>query len=128
MDRLDYYEVKPRGMKEYLSAYGWHFSKGMCEWAVSMMMDRNKKSMTMPEKKTIEDQLNGVEPKGYDAIYVYCMAKADFFGSSIKDEQQLIKFVNDYLGDPDGYGEMPFTRFYADCIARGIPIIWTDVI
>lgn len=28
-------------MDDYLSSYGYHFSKAMCEWAVSMMRDRN---------------------------------------------------------------------------------------
>lgn len=28
-------------MKEYLDTYGWHFSKKMCEWAVSMMKRKN---------------------------------------------------------------------------------------
>ena len=35
--RLDMYDDFPSGMKAYLSAYGWHFSKAMCDWAISMM-------------------------------------------------------------------------------------------
>ena len=31
--RLDAYDRFPSGMKEYISQYGWHFSKKMCEWA-----------------------------------------------------------------------------------------------
>ena len=30
--RLDAYDRFPSGMKEYISQYGWHFSKKMCEW------------------------------------------------------------------------------------------------
>ena len=37
MERLDSYSGYPSGMEEYLSAYGWHFSKKMCDWAVSKM-------------------------------------------------------------------------------------------
>lgn len=35
--RLDMYDDFPSGMRSYLKAYGWHFSKAMCDWAVSMM-------------------------------------------------------------------------------------------
>lgn len=31
-------------MANYLSLYGWHFSKKMCEWAVSKMEVENKTS------------------------------------------------------------------------------------
>ena len=37
MNRLDTYSKMPSGMKEYLEAYGWHFSKRMCEWATGKM-------------------------------------------------------------------------------------------
>ena len=47
MDRLDYYDILPEGMDAYLSNYGWHFSKKMCEWAVSNMRDRNDKRIQM---------------------------------------------------------------------------------
>lgn len=37
------YDEFPSGMKAYLSQYGWHFSKAMCDFAVSMM---EKKTVT----------------------------------------------------------------------------------
>lgn len=129
MDRLDTYEAKPRDMQNYLSAYGWHFSKAMCEWAVSCMRDKNDKPITMPSKKDLSAQLpDGVTSEGYDAVYIYAMCKADYLGNSLKDEAQIIKFVADYFSDPDGYPEKAFTRFYADCVATGKPIIWTDML
>lgn len=66
--------------------------------------------------------------KGYDAVYVANMCKADYMGSSIVNEQQLAKFVKDYLDDPDGYDEIAMTRFYADIIGTGTPVIWEDMI
>lgn len=33
--RLDTYDRIPPAMADYLSQYGWHFSKKMCLWAVS---------------------------------------------------------------------------------------------
>lgn len=132
MDRLDIYEKKPAGMERYLSAYGWHFSKAMAQWAISQMKDINGSKMTMTDKATIETQMkaNGmeVESQAYDIVYVYAMAKADYFGSSITSEMQLETFVKDYINDEDGYDEKPFTRFYADCVAKGKPIIWSDMI
>ena len=37
-------------------------------------------------------------------------------------------FVKDYIDDPDGYEGLPFTRFYADCIGSGTPIMWSDML
>ena len=65
--------------------------------------------------------------KGYDIVYVYCMAKSDFFGSSLVNDEVLYKYVYDYIGDKDGYDSIAFTRFYADTIAKGIPVIWEDM-
>ena len=39
--RLDTYSRFPSGMQDYLSAYGWHFSRKMCDWAVSRMKTKN---------------------------------------------------------------------------------------
>jgi hypothetical protein len=35
--RLDSRSAFPEGMENYLSFNGWHFSKKMCQWAVSKM-------------------------------------------------------------------------------------------
>lgn len=56
------------------------------------------------------------------------MAKSDFFESSIISEQYLLQFVKDYLDDIDGYDGKALTRFYADCIGSGTPIMWEDMI
>lgn len=124
-------------MEEYLSMYGWHFSKKMCAWAVSMMSHKESpnglSSIQMLDHDAVKELLhrNGVDLRnviGYDADYVLHMAKADYFGSSIADEQHLSLFVKDYLEDADGYDEVAFTRFYADCIGKGEIIPWEDVI
>ena len=65
---------------------------------------------------------------GYDYVFAANMCIADYMGSSIEDEKHLALFVKDYVDDPDGYPELPFTRFYADCIGSGHPINWEDVI
>lgn len=131
--RLDTYDTMPKAMKAYLSNYGWHFNKKLCEWAISMMRDRNKAKLPLVEKDKVESMLkqHGVEittDKMYDAMYVLHMAKADFMGSSIADEAHLAKYVGDYINDSDGYDGIALTRFYADCIGKGIGIEWEDVL
>ena len=136
MQRLDMYDKLPSGMKEYLSAYGWHFSKKMCEWAVgNMKVEKNgkKEKLEAMKKDEVEELLKkfGVKlenDKGYDCVYVANMAKNDFYKSSIQDEAHLALFIKDYIDDVDSYPGMPFTRFYADCIGSGTPINWDDVI
>ena len=131
--RLDTYDTMPKAMRAYLSNYGWHFNKKLCEWAISMMRDRNKAKLPLVEKEKVESMLkqHGVEiptEKLYDAMYVLHMAKADYMGSAIVDELHLAKFVGDYINDPDGYDGIALTRFYADCMGKGIGIEWEDVL
>ena len=134
--RLDSYGKMPSGMKEYLEAYGWHFSKKMCEWAVSKrkVKDDNgkQKKLDALKKDEVEELLKKHAVKlekdtGYDCVYVANMAKADYYKSSIADEAHLALFIKDYIDDPDGYDGLPFTRFYADCIGSGTPFIWEDM-
>lgn len=88
-----------------------------------------KREFVTPYTKEAVDVLlktNGIKldnDYGYDAVYVANMAKADFYGSSISDDAHLAKFIKDYLDDPDGYEGVVFTRFYADCIGSGTPIM-----
>lgn len=120
-------------MDAYLSHHGHHFSKPMYEWAVSMMEDMNGNEMKPVDRSTVNEMLkgNGVSLKndlGYDAAYVWMMARADYFGSSIPDDLHLAKYVKDYLDDRDGSKTRAFDEFYAKTVALGIPIYWEDVI
>lgn len=131
--RLDIYERFPAGMEEYLSNYGWHFSKKMVEFAISQMKDRSGSPIRIKDKETLHEAMkgHGVDTKnivGYDAVYVEAMARADYYGSSISSEQQLSMFIGDYINDPDGYDGIALTRFYADCIAKGVPIYWEEML
>ena len=134
--RLDNYGKMPSGMKEYLEAYGWHFSKKMCEWAVSKIKVKDEtgkqKKLDALKKDEVEELLKKYAVKlekdaGYDCVYVANMAKSDYYKSSIADEAHLALFIKDYIDDPDGYSGLSFTRFYADCIGSGTPIIWEDM-
>ena len=136
--RLDSYDTYSSGMREYLSTYGWHFSKKMCEWAISRMYkdgEENKPEQAIPNytRERVDLLLKRFnlkleKNKGYDDVYVANMCKFDFLGSSIDNEMKLAQFIKDYIDDADAYEGMPFTRFYADCIGSGTPIIWEDML
>ena len=126
--RLDSRDKFPSGMEDYLSQNGWHFNKKLCEWAISKMKKKNQLNkidkITPYTKDNLETMLknNNIVIENddvYDALYVLNMAKADYHGSSIVEEIGLIRFVKDYLDDPDGYDGVALTRFYADCIGKG---------
>ena len=136
--RLDNYGAYPSGMKEYLSIYGWHFSKKMCDWAVSRMYKDEKEIKTEQSNSNYtRDKVDLLlkrynlkleNNKGYDDVYIANMCKFDFLGSSIDNEMKLAQFIKDYIDDADAYEGMPFTRFYADCIGSGTPIMWEDML
>ena len=133
MERLDYYDIIPKGMDAYLSSHGHHFSKPMLEWAVGMMKSRDGKKIQIPERKKMDEIMKayGIQLKRaegyYDPIYVWCMAMSDYFGSSIT-EIRLANFVRDYIDDPDGNPTRAFDEFYVNCMAKGIDIPWEDMI
>lgn len=135
--RLDARDKFPSGMEEYLAQNGWHFSKKMVDWATEGMYKEDpsgKRIKMQPMLKNDVDELlkrHGVIIKnkfGYDYVFAANMCRADYFGSSVIDELHLALFVKDYVDDPDGYPELPFTRFYGDCIGTGRAIPWEDVL
>lgn len=134
MDRLDYYDITPKGMDAYLASHGRHFSKAMLEWAVSMMKDRKGNRGEVVEKKRFDDLMRtyGMQIQRtegyYDGPYVWAMAKSDYLGYSIIDEQHLAMFVHDYIDDIDGNPTRPFDEFYINCVAKGVDIPWEDMI
>lgn len=135
---LDVYDMKPEGMVAYLRYNGYHFNKKMCDWAVSQMRKRSKATdkdepIEPLTKDKVEDMLAENEVKlanlvGYDHVYVANMAKADFMGSSIKDDAGMAQYVKDVVDDVDQKDGFIFNRFYADCCHNGLPIPWDDVL
>lgn len=130
---LDSFETIPEDMQSYMSHYGKHFSKKMYEWAVSMMYKEDGSRITSISKESFDNKLkqHGISLENnvlYDGMYVYCMALADFFGSSLEDEYHLMRFVKDYVDDPDAEDGFIFNRFYADCCLKGEPIDWEEML
>lgn len=129
---LDIYDKRPEAMVNYLSHYGWHFNKKMCEFAISKMKKDGKKLSPIYKEK-VEELLKAYDIELdndvlYDAVYVANMAKADFYGSSISDEKHLVLFIKDYIDDEDGYDGIVFSRYYIDTVKKGIPIDWEDML
>ena len=125
-------------MEAYLSNFGCHFNKKMCDFAVSLMKKINpatgKKARIEPiSKEKVEELLtkDGMKLDNnslYDFVYVANMGKADFFKSSIPDEQHLAVYVKDVIDDPDAPDGTTMRRWYATMIAAGEPIEWDEMI
>ena len=84
-------------------------------------------------KEKVEEMLqtNGLQLEnlvGYDHVYVANMCKADFWGKSIKDEQQMAQYVKDMVDDIDQKDGFIFNRFYADTSFNGVGIPWEEIL
>ena len=134
--RLDARDKFPSGMEEYLSHYGWHFSKAMCDWACSRMYKTDstgRRNYIIPWSKEEVDSLlkkynitlnNKI---GYDYVFAATMCKADYLGSSIENERQLAMYVKDTIDDSDASDETTFRRWVATMIGNGTPIDWYEI-
>lgn len=133
---LTQYDIKPQAMINYLRYYGPHFNKKLLDFATSKMYKKTGMIETpvQPYNKEQVDKLledNRITLKNnqlYDYVYVACMCKADFLGSSIADEIHLAKYVKDVIDDDDAYDGIVFNRWYADMCRKGIVIDWEEMI
>ena len=126
---LNAYDDRPLSMKRYLKYYGQHFTKKLCEFAVSKM-NHGKQPIS---KEKVDESLNKFNiildnNELYDYVYVYNMGNNDFMGSSIKDEGHLALYVKDVIDDADGYDGIVFNRWYADTVSQGIPVDWEEML
>lgn len=135
---LDIRDRRPEEMEAYLSHFGWHFNKKMCEFAVSLMKKMNpqtgKKERIEPISKEKVDELltrYGIKLENnalYDYVYVANMGKADYLKSSIPDEAHLALYIKDTIDDPDAPDGTTMRRWYATMIAAGEPIEWDEML
>lgn len=135
---MDIYDDFPAGMVNYMRNYGKHFNKKMYEFAVSKMYKVNKTNNSKETSKPMtKDEYDATMKKFgivlnndvlYDGMYVMSMAASDFMGSSLPDEHHVALYVKDYIDDPDQVDGFVFNRFYADCVLKGEPIEWDDML
>jgi hypothetical protein len=127
----------PEDMKTYLSYYGMNFSKKLYEFAVSNMRRESAdgkmekvKPMTADELKSLLSKHNiEIEHNDlYNALYLAAMVKADYWGSSIEDEEHLAKYIEDTLCDVDASEGQVFARYLADCSVGGCIVHWESMI
>lgn len=129
---LDQYDQRPQDMIKYLSNYGWHFTRKMCDFATSKMV-KDGKRLNVLDKSKVDTILKnaGITLENnqlYDYVYVANMAYADFYGSSIVNDSQLAKYIKDVIEDEDGYDGLVFNRWYADMCKLGIAIDWEEMV
>ena len=117
----------------YLAENGWHFNKRACEDAVRMMRRKGPGGKAEPldpwNKEQVDELLQKYGVKldnkiGYDYVYVANMAKADFYKSSLPDEQKVAMYIKDVVDDIDAADGEIFLGWYAKTIARRMPVDW----
>ena len=127
----------PEDMKTYLSYYGMNFSKKLYEFAVSNMRRESADGKMEKVKPMSADELKSLLSKHnieiehndlYNALYLAAMVKADYWGSSIEDEEHLAKYIEDTLCDVDAAEGQVFARYLADCSVGGCIIYWESMI
>ena len=94
----------PEDMQQYLSYYGYHFNKKMYEYAVGKMKKKDratgkKESLSPIDMEEFEKSLKRYrvdipDNNLYDAAYLASMIEADFWGSSIEDEEHMARYSN----------------------------------
>lgn len=139
MEELRQYDILPRGLRAYLAQYGRHFSKPLCEYAVSLMMkagpDGKPQPITPMKREEVDTLLKtyGVELKNnvlYDHVFVANMVKSDQLGSSVSDAKHHALAIKDYIDDVDKAEGYLFDRWMSDICGLGPKYIpyWEDMI
>ena len=119
--------------RRYQRLYGPHFTKQLCDFAVSMMETDNGPITPIP-KQELEEKLRLQNIKLeynrlYDAVYVANMCKADYLGDAVpNNDYNLCMYVKKTIDDPDGYDGQPFNRWMSDVEGMHIPIDWSEFV
>lgn len=119
--------------KKYLRLYGPHFTKELCDFAVSLM-EGDGGPITPITKQQLEEKLKAQNIKLeynilYDAVYVANMCKADYLGTAVPtNDYNLCMFVKKTIDDPDGYDGQPFNRWLSDIEGMHVPVDWSEFV
>ena len=119
--------------RKYHRLYGPHFTKELCEFAVSLMSTEDG-GITPITKKELDNKLAAQDikleyNKLHDAVYVANMCKADYLGGAVPDnDHNLCMYVKQTIDDPDGYDGQPFNRWLSDIEGMSIPVDWSEFV
>lgn len=130
---LDTYDILPKDMMAYLRHNGWHFNKKACEYAVSMMRDRDGNRAKMLTRQEVDEMMaqygiNIKDTNNYDYVYIANMCKNDYLGRSVIDDNRMMLYVKDTVEDPDAAEGQTFRRWYSDMCGKGEMIFWEEII
>lgn len=119
-----------KGYQEYVDKHGQHFTDELSEFASKRMKNRNGlfHSWSVSEVKSAFERMGLEKPDKYtwgDAAYAANMAYADFYGSSLKTEQDCLKYSHDLMSDVDGYDGMIMNRYLADLMGKEVKMDWS---
>lgn len=129
---LDVNDNMPKSMRKYLSNYGWHFNKQLCQYAISLMRKKGK-ALEPVSKEYIDKvlQQNNITLEnnvGHDYVFVANMCKADYYGSSIPDEKHFALYIKDTIDDEDAGDGTTMRRWYATMVANGVMVDWEEFV
>lgn len=119
--------------RKYQRLYGPHFTKELCDFAVSMM-ENDKGPITPITKQQLEEKLKVQNitlqyNQMYDAVYVANMCKADYLGDAVpNNDYNLCMYVKKTIDDPDGYDGQPFNRWMSDIEGMHVPVDWSEFV
>lgn len=134
-EMTDILDLKPEEYKRYKKRYGKHFTKELCEFAVSMMTrkddDGNDYRISPMEKEEVERILRDADIQlrhntGYDHVFAANMCKADYLEDSVPDLKHLAKYVRNVIDDPDGYDGVVFERWLTDMLNKKVEVPWEE--
>ena len=125
--------ISTKHYRKYQRLYGPHFTKELCDFAVSLMQD-DKGAIEPITKNQLEEKMKAQNitleyNKLYDAVYVANMCKADYIGSAVpNNDYNLCMYVKKTIDDPDGYDGQPFNRWMSDILGMHIPVDWSEFV
>lgn len=134
---LDLLDLTPEAYREYKKRNGRHFTKELCEWAVSRMTRKDEKGneyrIKPMEREEVERILGDYDIRlrhnqGFDHVFAANMCKADYLGDSVPDMEHLARYVRNVIDDPDGYDGIVFCRWFADMCEKKVEVPWEEFV
>lgn len=136
---MNRFDIVPEDLRKYLSNFGLHFNRKLCDYAVSLMKKAGPDGKPVPITPMTREEVDtllkthGVELKNnvlYDHVFVANMVKSDLVGSSIVDAKHHALAIKDYIDDVDKAEGYLFNRWISDILGLGPHYIpyWEDMI